>query len=377
MALSPNDIRNYEFTQKMRGYDKEEVDSLLDQIALELEDIKQDNLKLSMEVDSYKSQLESLKQHENTIKQAAIDARQNADSLVSKAKAEAEEMLYNARTEAGKIINDTKDQLNSYKGQLVEVKAAKESFVAKVKDLIDEHQQLLAQAELNRSNFDIPEDMQMEEEERPSLAKNLNDSDKIAVTDSEERSREVMETLSSEPDEEQIITEEANAADDIIEVAEQPEQKAQEQTAQAEAPKQEEKKEVDSELAEALDNYQHLLDKNPAENKEVSPDTMIGKSSTPRPGEVYETNKRAEDIPDGFITPEEAAANQAKATDEVDTDRINLATENQPEKSSENLDLDTPIMSEKKAQVTPDNIASELDEVVAKFEETMDKAEKS
>ena len=39
MDLSPNDIRNYEFPSQMRGYDKDEVDSLLEQIAAAMEEI--------------------------------------------------------------------------------------------------------------------------------------------------------------------------------------------------------------------------------------------------------------------------------------------------------------------------------------------------
>ena len=48
MDLSPNDIRNYEFPSQMRGYDKEEVDNLLEQVAAALEEARQQNLKLSM-----------------------------------------------------------------------------------------------------------------------------------------------------------------------------------------------------------------------------------------------------------------------------------------------------------------------------------------
>ncbi len=61
MDLSPNDIRNYEFSNQMRGYDKEEVDSFLDKIAEGLENLKQDNLKLSMEIDSLRSQISAFK----------------------------------------------------------------------------------------------------------------------------------------------------------------------------------------------------------------------------------------------------------------------------------------------------------------------------
>ena len=75
MDLSPNDIRGYEFPNQMRGYDKDEVDNFLEQVANAFEEMKQQNLKYSMEIESLKSQLSGLKQFEDTIKSAAIDAR--------------------------------------------------------------------------------------------------------------------------------------------------------------------------------------------------------------------------------------------------------------------------------------------------------------
>ena len=104
MDLSPNDIRNYEFPSQMRGYDKDEVDSLLEQIAAAMEEIKQVNLNLSMELDSVKGQLQGLRQFEDTIKSAAIDARRNADLTMDNAKQEAELLLGKAKNEAEKII---------------------------------------------------------------------------------------------------------------------------------------------------------------------------------------------------------------------------------------------------------------------------------
>ena len=44
MDLSPNDIRNYEFSTQMRGYSKDEVESLLEQVAAALEAVKQEDI---------------------------------------------------------------------------------------------------------------------------------------------------------------------------------------------------------------------------------------------------------------------------------------------------------------------------------------------
>ena len=83
MDLSPNDVRNYEFSTQMRGYARDDVDDFREQIAAAMEILKQENHKLSMEIDSVKMQLSGLRHFEDTIKDAAIDARRNADMTVA------------------------------------------------------------------------------------------------------------------------------------------------------------------------------------------------------------------------------------------------------------------------------------------------------
>ena len=330
MDLSPNDIRNYEFPNQMRGYDKEEVDSFLDQIATVLENMKQETLRLSMENDSVKSQLESLKQFEDTIKGAAIDARQNADTTIANAKEKSEKMLSEAKQEAENLVGSQESKLKDYNQQLERLEHTKSSFVDEIKDIINLHLKMVNK--ISDQQFSYTPDP----------------TGTIEVTDSEEVSRKEMTTIASEPHKEQIVTEEANAADKIVPAPE----------AAKEAPP------LDPELAEALAGYQH-----PEPTAEgVSSETMIGADTIPKQGEVVETTKRAEDIPDGFIVPESDA----------DTGKMNLAPKAQENVTEHNdMNIDIPVVTEKKPDATPDNIVDELDNVVAKFEEEMDKAEKS
>ena len=43
MELSPNDIRSFEFNTQMRGYEKNEVDDLLEDVAVALESARQES----------------------------------------------------------------------------------------------------------------------------------------------------------------------------------------------------------------------------------------------------------------------------------------------------------------------------------------------
>ena len=327
MSLSPNDIRNYEFPSQMRGYDKEEVDSFLDQVATTLENLKQDSLKLSMENDSLKSQLDSLKQFEDSIKGAAIDARQNANSTMSSAKEEADKILSEAKAKAEELVSSKEAMISDYNKQLQRLEETKKSYSIELKDVINVHLRMIEK--ISETEFSY-----------------TNEADStFDVTNSTEVSRDEMTSVGTESTSETMVTEEANAASAIVEAVE-------------DVP-------VDPELEKALAGYLHS---EPTDN-EVTTDTIVGGETIPKQGEVIETSKLAEDIPEGFIAGNAVEESDSSSEDEVDTGKLNLA----PDAQDSNCEHNAISVDEK--PIDSDNIVDELDNVVAKFEEEMDKAE--
>ncbi|UCC45375.1 MAG: DivIVA domain-containing protein, partial [Candidatus Zixiibacteriota bacterium] len=132
MELTPNDIRNHDFPGALRGYDKDNVDQFVEQVATALESAKQENLRLSMEIDSLKSQLSGLKQFEETIKNAAIDARRNADLTVDRAKQEAELILSKARNDAQKIVEAKSLQITEIEERINQLDVVRKSYMTKL-----------------------------------------------------------------------------------------------------------------------------------------------------------------------------------------------------------------------------------------------------
>lgn len=360
MDLSPNDIRNCEFSNQMRGYSKDEVDSLLDQVAAALDAVKQENLKLSMQVDSLNSQLTALRQFEDTIKSAAIDARRNADTTVANAKEEAEEILSEARDESERLLGSRTEQLAALDSKIASADLAKKSYLNKVHGVITSHLEIidhLMKAKPDSSTNDEDQDSDVD-----------TDSGRIEVTESGEVDRKQMETIGtpSRP-EEPIRTEDANAADKIVEVSPATDSDAtassdsDANTDEADSPKP-----VDPELAEALQKYQNR-DSSPAEDSDAqSPSDIM----PPPPGQLVETTAHAEDIPPGFIVGPSESGNDSHADHETATDRMKVSNAGPGNQTNDAQTNGEPIAD-------PEALAEELDKVVAKFEEEMDKAAQS
>ena len=350
MDLTPNDVRNYEFSSQMRGYSKDEVDAFLDQVAGALEAAKQEQLKLSMEVESIRSQLSGLKQFEETIKSAAIDARRNADLTMANAKQEADMIMSKARQEAESLVNKKAQTLTEIENQITKLSLTKKSYLNKIRQMIQSHLEMIEEIDTSDidhisggkgQGLDITESKDVTTEHRESLAAKPQ---KPAKAEDEAIEQQASLQAVEEEDEGEI-------AEDLKEAI------------RSDEPEQEEQSEgvIDPELAAALENYKKAAAQTTLQQQPAAPP----KASAPQPDQVTETNKRAEDIPDGFI------AREAELPSDPTTDRMKVPSKPTARASMEHNAINPD------AKPAPVDIASELDEVAAKFEEEMSKAEKS
>jgi len=324
MELTPNDIRNFEFSNSLRGYDKEAVDNFKEQVALTLETLKQENLKLTMEVESTKIQLAGLKQFEDAIKNAAIDARRNADQTIANAKKEAELILSQAASEAEQVLTTRSQRHAELEGAITKLELTKKSYMGRLRQLISSHLEWLEE-------FSVADGRQ-----------NLIEEDsRLDVTETSELITTKRETVATAPSRQpNVVLEEANAAGKIIPSApaESPTQPLVE-SLKAAIQDEPNRSPIDPELAQALENYRKLA---AAPSHELS-----GKIKTvPTPH-----------ASGGFVTKNgESIADESTGKIKIDT---------QANKAGE------------QGAKTDDDLADVLDKVVSKFEEEMDKAARS
>ncbi len=312
----------------MRGYDKTEVDTFKEQTAQALEHVKQELIRANMELEAVKLQLNTIKQFEETIKGAAIDARRNADATVATARKEAQMILEKTKGEVETILATRKQRIAEAQAQMEKIELVRDAFLQKVRTMITSHLELLgspSHSEPGPRHQQPPKDTP--QFPTPQPAKPVKVEDSIEVTDSNEIKGNRRETIATQPSKpEHGVTEEANAPSHIIPVEIQtgkvPVSKTQPVDEPAAALKKTFRDEetpqpsVDPELVSALENYK--------QQDEESPLGLVGNNAEER-AEVVQT----------------AAAK-------------------------------TPGSA-----IPADMLAKELDEVVAKFAEEMDKASKS
>lgn len=324
MELTANDIRNYEFPSQMRGYDKEEVDSLLEEAAAALENAKQESLKLSKEVESLSIQFTSLKQFEDTIKGAAIDARRNADMTMANARTEADQLITKAKAESESILGSRSDEVSKIESQIAKLEHTKKSYLTKVRDMIQSHMAMIDEileeipetTKQAKKPVEQPKTAQANTEQ--SKSEQSQSDDTITVLDSNEVDVRKRETIATQPAKSQtIITEEAHAADPAI-------------------VKMISKSDVsDADVASAVKHLQAIPPKTASEETAAAPNIS---------GAVT-TDKLATDVPSEFIPSKPVAKTDASVAETA-----------------------------KPTAKPPEDIAAALDDVVKSFEEKMDEA---
>ncbi len=108
MTMSPQEIQAKQFHVRFRGFDVEEVDDFLGQVAEHYLMLIEEKKTLAATVESLKSELDALKTEEHSFKDAIISAQRVADEMRQKSREEAQELLAKANDE----VRDLKDAAN-------------------------------------------------------------------------------------------------------------------------------------------------------------------------------------------------------------------------------------------------------------------------
>lgn len=128
MPTTPQEIHAKQFTTRSnKWFDKAEVTDFLDQIAVDYDNLLQENQSLRTkltEADANATQVEEMKQSVNS---SILIAQEAADRLKKQTEAEAEATLQQAQTEAQKIVMEANAKANAL---LTESQQKNEKLVA-------------------------------------------------------------------------------------------------------------------------------------------------------------------------------------------------------------------------------------------------------
>lgn len=143
MTITPVDLRNFEFPKAFRGFAPEEVESIINEAAGEMERLLKENEDLTRRISSMQEQLKKYADLEESIKKTLLTAEK---AVAEKQKAADQAMEVQVR-ETETVCNEMKQkalkEVETIKFELASLKMQKVRFMAEIRSLIESHSKLL------------------------------------------------------------------------------------------------------------------------------------------------------------------------------------------------------------------------------------------
>ena len=128
MAIRPVDIRRKEFKSGFRGYDANQVDDFLDEVADEFERTFAENQRMSEEITTLQERLQQFEDLESSIREALVHAQQTARDLRRNAGKEAELIVREAKEQSHRILADSSSRVERVQESYEVLRKAKQDF---------------------------------------------------------------------------------------------------------------------------------------------------------------------------------------------------------------------------------------------------------
>ena len=119
MRITPLDIQQMVFKVGMRGYDKEEVNRFLEELAQTVESLNRDNAVQREKIMFLEQQLAELKRTEATLSSTLLSAQSLADDVKRNAQREADLVIKEAELKAGEMIRQARVELTDTQRELL------------------------------------------------------------------------------------------------------------------------------------------------------------------------------------------------------------------------------------------------------------------
>ncbi|HMH48677.1 MAG TPA: DivIVA domain-containing protein [Candidatus Acidoferrum sp.] len=149
MRLSPIDIRQQQFTTKLlRGFDRQEVDTFLDDVADDYEGVLRDNATLREQLASYEERVRGLGETEKTLKDTLVTTQRVAEEIKEGAKRDAQLIVREAALSADKLLEESRAEEAKLRVEIQTLKRVRRQLIEELRATVERYDRTLA-ADLN------------------------------------------------------------------------------------------------------------------------------------------------------------------------------------------------------------------------------------
>lgn len=143
MRITPLDIQQKQFATRFRGFDMEEVDSFLELIREEMEELLRENANLREEARRFEKQLKEYKNIEMTLRDTLVKTQEMVEEYKSTAIKDAELVKKEAELKAEEIVKGAQERVVKIHEDITDLKGIRRHFKEEIRRLIESHLSML------------------------------------------------------------------------------------------------------------------------------------------------------------------------------------------------------------------------------------------
>lgn len=160
--ITAQDVRHQEFSAKMRGYDKAEVEEYLSIVADVLENEAAEKAEFKQKIGLLQKQLDNFKGLEDTLKNTLIRTQESLDDARKSAEREGELIIREAQVKADRMIEEKREKLQKLETSFDTLRSKWNEYFVKFRNLLNSHMEILDKMQgdydsINKKSTEPPE----------------------------------------------------------------------------------------------------------------------------------------------------------------------------------------------------------------------------
>jgi cell division initiation protein len=143
MRITPLDIQQKQFPVKFRGFEEEEVDSFLELVREEMEELLRENASLREDTKRLEKQVKEYRSIESALRDMLITTQQMIEEYQVNAKKDAELIKKEAELRAEEIVKEAQEKIIRIHEDIADLKGVRIHFKEELKRLIESHMRMM------------------------------------------------------------------------------------------------------------------------------------------------------------------------------------------------------------------------------------------
>jgi len=146
VRITPMDIRQQQFTVKMfRGFDTQEVDTFLEDLAADYEALLKENSLLKEQLQALEERTRGLEEREKVLQETLITTQRLVEEMKDQARREASVIIREAEVQADRIIEASRTAEGNLQSEIIALKRTRRQLAEGLRSTVEMYQRLLDQ----------------------------------------------------------------------------------------------------------------------------------------------------------------------------------------------------------------------------------------